>query len=667
MFKKLVVLILLSAGIFAGPAAGPASAQTTQQYAVPITPTISEDPLTITLEWPLDTGTTALNLYRRDFGSHAWGPAKKLDTNATLYIDSDIVVGKAYEYRVAKDFRFKSLKDKAYGYSVTGVRVPVNALRGTVLLIVDETQAIPLAFELARLNDDLRLDGWNVIRYDVSRTADVNDIRRWIIDRYEADQQSVRSVFLFGRVPVPYSGNFNPDAHPDHKGAWPADVFYGDMYSEWTDDQVNNDTSASRTENKNVPGDGKFDFHYLPDEVLLEVGRVDMSSMSNFEKPETELLRQYLDKNHAFRHHQLVAARRALIDDNFNAFGGEAFATSAWRNFPNFVGYSNIHEKDWFETLSTEDYLWAYACGGGWYQGAGGVGSTQDFASKGSKSIFNVMFGSYFGDWDVENSFLRAPLATSHGLISVWAGRPHWHMYPLAIGETFGYITRLTQNNAGEYVTNYFYNMVHIALMGDPTLRMDYGVEIPSSVKVTSNDNARVRISWTGIADNKEGYHVYRASSINGPFQQITEEPLLDTTMVDASPFVDTNVYQVRAFGLSGATLGSYINPSLASEGIITGILPKAVAAKRPAKEDIMQVHTWRNEIRVNLDLRRSSPVRLSIIDASGKEMKLVDEGSLMAGLYNYRFEGEVASNGAYFIQLVAGKTRETEKVLIVQ
>jgi hypothetical protein len=471
-------------------------------------------------------------------------------------------------------------------------------------------------------------------------------------------------VFLFGRVPVPYSGNFNPDAHPDHKGAWPADVYYGDVYAEWTDELVNNDT-ATRAENKNVPGDGKFDHIDIPDEVILEVGRVDMSSMSNFAMTETELLRQYLDKNHAFRHGQLTAPRRALIDDNFNAFGGEAFATSAWRNFPNFVGYDNIFEKDWFETLSQDEYLWAYGCGGGWYQGAGGVGTTQDFAAKGSKSIFNVMFGSYFGDWDVENSFLRAPLATSHGLISVWAGRPHWHMYPLAIGETFGYVTRLTQNNAGEYVTNYFYNMVHIALMGDPTLRMDYGVQTPPVVRVTSVDNARIRISWDGVAGNTEGYHVYRASSVNGPFVQITEQALLDTTMVDLQPYVDTNVYQVRAISISGGTFGSYYNPSLASEGMITGILPKAVAAKRPGKDDLMKVQTWRNEIRVSLDLKQSSPVRLSITDVTGKEVKLVDEGSLIAGLYIYRFEGDVSDQGAYFIRLLAGKNVETEKVML--
>ena len=66
------------------------------------------------------------------------------------------------------------------------------------------------------------------------------------------------SLFLLGHVPVPYSGNINPDGHPDHQGAWPADGYYADMDGTWTDISVNN-TVATGTRNDNVPGDGKFD------------------------------------------------------------------------------------------------------------------------------------------------------------------------------------------------------------------------------------------------------------------------------------------------------------------------------------------------------------------------------------------------------------------------
>jgi hypothetical protein len=664
MFRPVVVLLLLVALL--GAVGGTAQAQTSEQFSVPITPTVSESPLKITLRWPLDTFTTALKLYRREYGTFSWGAAKALDTLSIEYVDDDIQKGIAYEYRIAKDFKIGTMpKDKAYGYVVTGINVPRAALQGTVLLIVDETQAQPLEMELARLEEDLRIDGWRVIRHDVSRTAPVTEVKEWIVAQYNADPQNVRSVFLFGHVPVPYAGNFAPDAHADHVGAWPADVYYGDINGIWADEVVDN-PSAGRPENRNVPGDGKFDEHTIPDEVLVEVGRVDLSNMPAFSLSETELLRQYLNKNHAFRHGQLSAPKKALVDDNFGFFGGEAFASSGWRNFSSLVGYENIEEKDYFTTLSQDPYLWAYACGGGWYQGANGVGTTDDFAQKGSKAIFNILFGSYFGDWDVQNSFLRAPLATSHGLMSVWAGRPHWHFYPLTIGKTLGHTARLTQNNTGAYVTNYSYNSTHIALMGDPTLRMDFTIQKPDGIVATSSDKARVKLTWQAVPGNTLGYHVYRAPNLRGPFVQLTTEPIKTTTITDMQPFVDTNVYQVRALGISGMPFASYENTSLAAETVITGMLPMAVAAKREKLREIMKVNTWRNEIRVKLDLASTSPVRLSITDMTGREVKLVDEGSLIAGTYNYRFDGELANSGAYLVRLIAGKKIETEKVLVL-
>lgn len=90
------------------------------------------------------------------------------------------------------------------------------------------------------------------------------------------------TLYLIGRVPVPYSGNENPDGHGDHKGAWPADckytfllltttnanlrirpAFYTSLIDNyWTDSVVNN-PGASDPRNQNVPGDGKYDQTYV--------------------------------------------------------------------------------------------------------------------------------------------------------------------------------------------------------------------------------------------------------------------------------------------------------------------------------------------------------------------------------------------------------------------
>lgn len=659
--KKAIALVALLSGLTLSATQG--LAQLAREFAVPLTPHIQNTPPEITLTWPVDSTTLKLNLNRRKLGVGSWGMAIRLDSLQSSYRDTTVEIGVAYEYRVVKDFMHGNKNEKVYGYAASGIDIPVNAQRGTVLLIVDNTHADSLALELTRLEKDLVSDGWKVVRTNVLPTTPVTEIKAWIVAEYEKNPEQVRSVFLFGHVPVPYSGDYNPDAHPDHKGAWPADAYYGDIEGEWTDEYVDN-SEASRPENRNVPGDGKFDQDQLPGEILLEVGRVDLSNMPAFAMSEQELLRQYLNKNNAFRHGLLTAPKRALIDDNFGAFGGEAFSASAWRNFAALVGYENITQGDWFTTLDTAAYLWAYGCGGGSYQSAGGVGTTSDFAAKGSKAIFTMMFGSYFGDWDVENSFLRAPLATSYGLTNGWAGRPHWHLYAMAVGETIGYGARRTQNNTGEYITNYSFNYAHIALMGDPTLRMDYSVPPPPQVTLQAVGGT-VKVSWTAPATLIDGYHVYRAASVNDPFVQLTTEILTEPTYIDLTPFPDTNIYQVRAISKSGGTIGSYYNTSLATQTTIAGIIPADVARATDVKEDLLKVSSRHNQITVSLDLLRSSPVRISICDVTGREVMLIDEGSLPAGAYTYRFEGNMSNSGIYFIRLLAGKTMESEKVML--
>ena len=74
--------------------------------------------------------------------------------------------------------------------------------------------------------------------------------------------------------------------HSNHVGAWPADVFYGDMAGAWTDSSVS-DSGASDPRNRNVPGDGKFDQSRLPFNVELQVGRVDLANLPAFPQSET--------------------------------------------------------------------------------------------------------------------------------------------------------------------------------------------------------------------------------------------------------------------------------------------------------------------------------------------------------------------------------------------
>jgi hypothetical protein len=570
----------LGVAFWAGTAA--VLAQSVSDYAVRVSATVETNPPSVTLAWPADPRSTGYTVSRKARDGPVWGSPLTLATNATGYVDSSVPAGGAFEYRIRKTATTYTNE----GYIYAGINVPQVESRGKVVLVVDDTHAAALATELARLQQDLVGDGWTVLRHDVSRTESVANVKSIIRSDYVADAANVKAVFLLGHVPVPYSGDLNPDGHPDHKGAWPADVFYGEMNGSWTDATVN-DVVASDPRNDNVPGDGKYDQSTLPSDVELQVGRVDLANLPAFSEGELELLRRYLNKDHRFRHGQITAERRGLIDDHFGTFNGEAFALSGWRNFAPFFGASNIFAGDWMTALAAESHLWAYGCGGGSYTGAGGVGSTAQFATNDARAVFTMLFGSYFGDWDSRDNFLRAPLGTpTYTLTCAWAGRPHWPVHHMALGETIGFSARLAQNNSATYLGNVAQRWVHIALMGDPTLRM-HPVEPPRGLVAAPRAGGGVDLHWNPPGTTVAGYAVYRAATAAGPFTRLNGTLLSSTNYSD--PAGTTNVYMVRAVTLEMTPSGSYYN---SSQGVFQDLAESLgaprIALVQPANETIL-------------------------------------------------------------------------------
>src|SRR5256885_13181245 len=315
------------------------AAEATWEYSVQASASVQTAPARITLSWPQDTVLTpnSYTIYRKAVGATSWGSGTTLPGTATSYTDSNVTSGAAYEYQIVK----ATSQYTGYGYIYAGINAPLTEDRGKLLLVVDNTYAANLASELTRLQQDLVGDGWTVTRLDVSRSDSVVNVKNLIKAQYALDPTNVKAVFLFGHVPVAYSGDIVPDGHiPDHQGAWPADGYYGDMDGTWTDVSVN-DTSANDARTHNVPGDGKFDQSTFPAALKLMVGRVDLSNLpgrlvwagpATFSS-EQELLRNYLNKDHNYRTGQFNVPRRGVVGDYFGIRDGEAFAASGWRSY----------------------------------------------------------------------------------------------------------------------------------------------------------------------------------------------------------------------------------------------------------------------------------------------------------------------------------------------
>lgn len=490
-------------------------------------------------------------IYRRQLGTISEWEDEEMVADLgqeSRWFDTDIDPGERWEYFVERDGEVR-------GFLAGAMEGEVLDEPGKIALVIEESVLAALQPEIDQLRTDLVAEGWSVVSFEVAKTDSVVDVKALL-----QGESDLVSAMLIGHVPVPYSGVINPDGHSDHYGAWAADTFYGDLSDKWTD-ETKNVTSASRVQNHNTPGDGKFDQNNIPSDVDLEIGRIDMFDLPAFEESEIELLRRYFERNHAWRTGQVSAVPAVVVDDNFGTYAPASY--SAWLLSP-VVGRDNLEEGDFLETLTVSPYLFGFGSGAGSYSTAQGVAGTQDFAELETKGVFLMLFGSYFGDFDSTNNLLRASIAgQGNALTAVWAGRPVHRHHAMGIGHSVGFAVRHTQNTREMMVSNYNTRKVHIALLGDPTLRA-FPVPPGGAVSASpSGGQGGVALSWkASAATDIVGYHVYRSESETGPFARVTAEARPENSFQDTVETDGLWWWMVRAIRLEETASGSFYNPS---------------------------------------------------------------------------------------------------------
>jgi len=490
---------------------GQISAQSAREVAVELNAVKTANNYT-ELRWKSDTGVIRYFIYKRPHADSNWILLDSAVPSVLKFTDTQSRLGSSSEYRVAK--KKNNYTFLGNGYIKAGFNLPAQSDKGIVLLVIDSNYIVPAKQDIQDYVTQLKNEGFDVVRKSVLRTESVSNIKSWIFQQWQKDSLRVKCLLLMGHVPVPYSGDIRPDGHMDHLGAWPADNYYGSFYFSWTDITVNR-TIASRLANRNTPGDGKFDVSRLnpvgttwknTKRYQLPVGRIDFYDMPAFGS-DTMLLKRYIKKNLAFRTKQVSFSPKGLVDDNFGYFAGEAFASGGYRNFSTFFGDSII-DADYTGTgtgMKTTKYLWSYGCGGGSYTSCGGVSNSSAMAKDSLLNPFTMLFGSYFGDWDNQNNFLRSPIASKGwGLASVWSGRPYWMMHEAALGAPLYQCVKSTYNCTNLYSVGSSGSGVHVALVGDPTLRV-FPVANLKSVVAKSDCNRIATVKWqasTDVADS---------------------------------------------------------------------------------------------------------------------------------------------------------------------
>ncbi|MDZ4744834.1 MAG: T9SS type A sorting domain-containing protein [bacterium] len=687
------------------------NAQQSSEFAVLLSATVNAGVSpSITLHWDADPSGKQIQITRKSKSEPAWsGTAMAtLDSTATQWTDTEVVAGQAYEYRVLR-YMYRQIGTDSNGvaqfgawmgsgYISSGMMVLPERPKRT-LVLVDSTMLAPLQQQLNALKSDLESEGWVVSivsapRAETFSSEKVERVRKLIRDEATAGGRDLGAILLIGRLPVLYSGAIVPDGHPDHRGAWPADGIYGELDGTYTDLTLNV-PNTNRAAQDNVPGDGKYDQSLFLTDVDVPVGRVDFFNMPAFTEAATnpiseiDLLKNYLNRNHKYRTTSPSIRMGGIIDDNFQGNDGR-FAASAWRGFSVFGGDTAVKAGDFFGTLALPPvHLMAYGCGGGNDAGASGVGSTTDMVSKPVNAVFTFLFGSYFGDWDTRNNFLRSALASKpEALTCAWSGRPHWYIHNMGLGETVGYSTRISQNatvqngyypvlivGANGQVSTYspFDRWIHIGLMGDPTLRaIMKPVGAVQTVTASTEYPNKVKLSWIRPVGDVDGYLVFRRRGANKAYVQLTANPITATSYADSTRFEGSIEYVVQTVALRSTASGTYyaygrnastnvVTTSIAGETSDTPARASLVASPNPAESNI--------SFAVNIDASRGvvAVMTLAVYDIHGRTMWSFEQNNVLPGAFNVGFDASALAVGHYIVRMTTDAQTTTTPLTIAR
>jgi hypothetical protein len=538
--------------------------------------------------------------------------------------------------------------------------MPTLINRG-LILVLDTSITNQIDYAIERLKEDLHKDGYFVTEIEVDQNDDVADVKSKIVAVYNDTVIDYSSALILGHVPVPYSGNLYPDAHLDHQGAWPTDLFYADIDGNWTDQFVNN-TDARDPRNHNVPFDGKYDNSTVPSTLELEIGRVDFHSMSQLRITEENLLLKYLDKNHVFRSRGWIPERRGLMDEGSfaNSSSDEGFGQSAPRAMIPLVDRHNFFVRDYFSSMENDSYLWSYGQGAGSYTSCNGVGTTRDFDSIEVQSVFTMLFGSYFGDYDRANNLMRASLGSGKILTCSWSSsRPIWYYHHMAMGYPIGFSAKRSVNKENLYNSINFgpsfptNQGVHNVLLGDPTLRAFY-LRAPGRLSSIPVGRGEIQFSWPWLGPQLEGYNLYRRDFDGFHYEKVNDSIITGTRYIDTVPS-GRFIYLVRGVALETTATGSYLNEG---PGALADVLFRNTVSNDDLLSESILIYPnpTTDQIFVESDLLVK---KLTVSDLQGKvclsqndyPQSGLDVSSLSPGVYLLMIETEQGMGWKRFVK----------------
>ena len=539
-------------------------------------------------------GMHPVEIERRFLGETQWTTLAS-EFRGDRFVDQDVAAGLIYEYQ----FR-SSLKNNLELYQnriTVAAHLPPIHNRGNLILIREEGIIDSLGDDYRQFKRDLEGDGWSISNIQAARHAEDDwDANRWEIDRIKKLIQSIvhrfpdghpHVILNLGHVPIPRSGLSAFDGHffptgstGDHRGAWACDSYYGSLDENyWKDDSLYFHNAYS--ELQNVPYDGKWDADTLPRSMEIPVGRIDFWGLDTFlladftdiedqdpKSLESFLLRQYLKKDHRYRHGLLKAKEQFTYFNGLSFIPQQSGIFRALNLSASFFGIDEgkavagrpLYSKVPIQFGYHEMRAFPAGIQLGWkYNQSNLTYSHTTFdlmkLENEPKVLFHLMLGSWFGDWNLtRENWLRALLATpNYGLISLYYPK-FWDLEKMGLGAPFA----VAMLEMGDLTDTYRDAPRMLSIMGDPTLRLN--ILKPVSGLNISRSGQENRLSWNTHPDPDVRFFVYRKND-SGEWNVLHESSISETSYTDLTSSKQ-NDYMVKTTKLQVTGSGSYHNLS---------------------------------------------------------------------------------------------------------
>jgi len=537
----------------------------TQSEKLTVSITISNfSDSSVSLNWK-NFSISSSNIFRKKISDTAWvSIASNLSDSS--YTDTSVATDEEYEYKV--EVFTGTVPNVAYGYIAYGSKVERKSNRGNILVLIDDRFTSSISSNITSLTQNLISDGWNpVIEY-----ANIGDEVTQVKNTIDSIHNSLplSSIYLIGHIPVPKSGQIAPDGHGDNRGAWATDLYYVGNAAEWTDRNLNY-TNRSNSSMSNTPDDGKFDISEIGSSIICPISRVDFYDLPTQNKTEEQMLIHYLEKASQYKRGLLAINNTGLIDNRLVNLS-EGFAANGYRNFHQLMG-DNITEGSMLTELSTNSHKWTYACSYGTDSSLHNIGGVTSLRNTEYQGVFSMVIGSYLGNWDKQNNFMRSLLVDGKMLTSCWAGRPNWFFHHMGQNNPIGLSAKMTvENSAGGKMNNATtayapagigQNSIHVGLLGDLTLRQKHLPVISNLGGEYKNSSDEIDLTWSSPNyPNVFEIEIYKSIDSTNNYT------LLTTLAPNLTSFTDTTInlennYYIKYIVLDTTLSGSYYNNSL--------------------------------------------------------------------------------------------------------